>query len=80
LAGRDKAAMDTLVEVGLGRGTLPPRLLLRLLRRAFTLVVAHGARRLLHLAGAKVRLTGGRFAGSKRSPFSYVRRRFCRPR
>jgi flavin-dependent dehydrogenase len=38
LAGRDPAALDALVDIGLGRGTLPPalagRLLLRLAQRA----------------------------------------------
>ena len=60
LASRDRAAMDTLVEVGLGRGTLPPWLLLRLLRRAVHLGAALGLHRLVQMARAKVRLIGGR--------------------
>jgi menaquinone-9 beta-reductase len=75
LAGGDRAAMDALVEVGLGRGTLPPALLLRLLRRAFVLGVALGGRRLVHMAAPKVRLVGGRFRGRKKTTFSYVRHR-----
>jgi geranylgeranyl reductase family protein len=70
LASRDRTTMDALVEVGLGRGTLPPALALRLLRRAAPL----GVRRLLHLAGAKVGLTGGRKMGSDQRLFCYVRR------
>jgi geranylgeranyl reductase family protein len=75
LAGRDPAAMDALVELGLGRGTLPPLLLLRLLRRAATL----GVRHLLHSAGQGVRLTGGRFQPSQTTSSSYVRQRSTRP-
>lgn len=75
LAGRDRATMDALVEVGLGRGTLPPLLLLRLLRRAFVLGVALGGRRLVQMAAPKDRLTGGRIQGEKQTPFSYVRHR-----
>ncbi len=75
LAGRDRAAMDALVEVGLGRGTLPPLLLLRLLRRAFVLGVALGGQRLVQMAAPKVRLVGGRIQGRKQTTFSYVRHR-----
>lgn len=75
LAGGDSAAMDALVEVGLGRGTLPPALLLRLLRRALVLGVALGGRRLVHMAAPKVRLVGGRFRGREKTTFSYVRHR-----
>ena len=74
LAGRDRAAMDALIEIGLGRGTLPPMLLLRLLRRAIPLAVALGRRRLLHMAAAEVRPTGGRVRTWKRSLLTYVRR------
>jgi geranylgeranyl reductase family protein len=70
LAPRDRATMDALVEVGLGRGTLPPALAFRLLRRAAPL----GARRLGHLAGAKVGLSGRRFMASDQPRFIYVRR------
>jgi flavin-dependent dehydrogenase len=70
LAGRDRAAMDALVEVGLGRGTLPPRLLLRLLRRAAAL----GGRRLVHSVASQDRLSGGRIEAPERTRFSYVRR------
>ncbi len=74
LARRDRSAMDTLVEVGLGRGTLPPRLLLRLLRRALPMGAALGVRRLGHLAEAKVPLTGGRKLAAEAPRFLYVRR------
>jgi geranylgeranyl reductase family protein len=70
LASRDRATMNALVEVGLGRGTLPPALALRLLRRAAPL----GVRQLGHLAGAKVGLFGRRFAASDQPLFIYVRR------
>jgi geranylgeranyl reductase family protein len=70
LAARDRSTMDALVEVGLGRGTLPPALAFRLLRRAAPL----GARRLGHLAGAKVGLSGRRFMASDQPRFIYVRR------
>ncbi len=75
LAGRDRATMDALVEVGLGRGTLPPLLLLRLLRRAFVLGVALGGQRLVQMAAPKVRLVGGRIQSRKQTTFSYVRHR-----
>ena len=75
LAGRDRAAMDTLVEVGLGQGTLPPMLLLRLLRRAFVLGAALGLRRLVHMAAPKDRPTGGRIRALQQTTFSYVRHR-----
>jgi flavin-dependent dehydrogenase len=64
LAGRDPAAMDTLVEVGLGRGTLPPWLLFRLLRRASVMGVTLGGRWLRRLVQSKVRPVGGPFKGS----------------
>jgi menaquinone-9 beta-reductase len=75
LAGRDPAAMDVLVEVGLGRGTLPPLLLLRLLRRAWAL----GAGRLPHPAGQLVRLSGRRFRPPRARSFWYVRHRSTNP-
>jgi geranylgeranyl reductase family protein len=74
LASRDPVAMAALVEVGLGRGTLPPALALRLLRRAAPL----GARRLGRLAGAKVGLSGRRFIASDQPRFIYVRRLLVR--
>ena len=70
LASRDRATMDALVEVGLGRGTLPPALAFRLLRRAAPL----GARRLAHLAGSKVGLSGRRSTPSDQRKFIHVRR------
>ena len=73
LASRDRAAMDALVEVGLGRGTLPPSLMWRLLRRAVQLGTALGVRRLVHMAGGKVRLTGGRDPAPQAARFLYVR-------
>jgi flavin-dependent dehydrogenase len=76
LAARDRASMDALVEVGLGRGTLPPALAFRLLRRATPL----GARRLAHLAGSKVGLYGRRFRVPDQPRFIYVRRLLDRVR
>jgi hypothetical protein len=75
LASRDAAAMDALVEVGLGRGTLPPLLMLRLLRRAFALGVAGGVGRLLRTAVSQVHPTGGRFGGPKKQRSIHVRHR-----
>ena len=76
LASRDRASMDALVEVGLGRGTLPPALAFRLIRRAAPL----GVRRLAHLAGSKVGLYGRRFRASDQPRFIYVRRLLDRVR
>ncbi len=78
LASRDKAAMDALVEVGLGRGTLPPRLMWRLLRRAISLGVAGGVRRLLRTAVSQVHPTGGRLRDGKKQRSFYVRHRIDR--
>ena len=75
LASRDKAAMDALVEVGLGRGTLPPLLMWRLLRRAVVLGVAGGVRRLLRSAVSQVHPTGGRFGERKKQRSIHVRHR-----
>ncbi len=73
LASRDSDAMDVLVEVGLGRGTLPPWLVRRLLLRLAERAVAIGGRRLRHIAQEKVRPIGRRDAGRKQPPFGYVR-------
>jgi len=78
LASRDRAAMDALVEVGLGRGTLPPLLIWRLLRRAVPLGVASGVRRLLRTAVSQVRPSGGRFADRKKPRSIHVRHRIDR--
>ena len=73
LAGRDQAAMDALVEVGLGRGTLPPKLMWRLFRRAVTIYAgALGVRRLLQMAVPQVHPTGGRFRGRKKTTIRYM--------
>jgi geranylgeranyl reductase family protein len=74
LADRDPAAMDVLVEVGLGRGTLPPRLIARLARRALVI----GGRRLLHSEASQVARYGRRIEGPLTGPFSYVRHDFFR--
>ncbi len=68
LAGRDTAAMDALVEIGLGRGTLPPKLMWRLSRRAVRIYAANGLHRLLRTAVPQVHPLGGRFTGSKKEP------------
>ena len=75
LASRDRAAMDALVEVGLGRGTLPPLLMWRLFRRAVALGVAGGLHRLLRTAVSQVRPYGGRFAAWKKPRLIHVRHR-----
>jgi menaquinone-9 beta-reductase len=75
LASRDKAAMDALVEVGLGRGTLPPLLMWRLFRRAVALGVARRVRRLLRIAVRQVRPSGGQFAARKKQRSFHVRHR-----
>jgi flavin-dependent dehydrogenase len=79
LAGRDPAAMDALVEIGLGRGTLPPALMWRLLRRAVTISVASGVHRLLRSAVSQVHPLGGRFAPAEKQRLTHVRRRIHRP-
>jgi geranylgeranyl reductase family protein len=73
LAERDPEAMDVLVEVGLGRGTLPPWLVRRLLVRLAQRATAIGVRRLGHTAEGKVRPLGGRDAARKQTPSSHVR-------
>ncbi len=85
LAGRDPAAMDVLVDVGLGRGTLPGWLTARLFRRASVLALRHVFRRALRraesiggqalgqMAVTKVRLSGRRISGADGPRFSYVR-------
>ncbi len=75
LASRDEAAMDALVEVGLGRGTLPPLLMWRLLRRAVVIGAASGVRRLLRTAVSQVRPTGGRYRARKKQRSIHVRHR-----
>jgi menaquinone-9 beta-reductase len=75
LASRDRAAMDALVEVGLGRGTLPPLLMWRLFRRAIALGVAGGVRGLLRMAVSQVRPSGGRFGAGKKQRSLHVRHR-----
>ena len=70
LAGRDASTMDVLIEIGLGRGTLPPRLFVLLTRRALAL----GGRRLLRSAASQVAVLGGRKPTAETRQFSYVRR------
>jgi flavin-dependent dehydrogenase len=74
LADRDPAAMDVLVEIGLGRGTLPPRLLVRLARRALVI----SGRRLLRSEASQVARYGRRIRVPLTGPFSYVRHLFHR--
>ncbi len=78
LASRDPAAMDTLVEVGLGRGTLPPKLMWRLFHRAVTIYLGSGVRRLLRTAVSQVHPTGGRFEAAEKQPSIHVRHRIRR--
>ncbi|HEX4016929.1 MAG TPA: geranylgeranyl reductase family protein [Frankiaceae bacterium] len=78
LASRDTAAMDALVEVGLGRGTLPPALMWRLFRRAVKVGVASGVRRLVRTAVSQVHPTGGRLRGGKKQRSLHVRHRIDR--
>jgi geranylgeranyl reductase family protein len=79
LASRDAAAMDALVEIGLGRGTLPPSLMWRLFRRAVTIYARRGVHRLLRSAEAQVHPLGGRFEGLKKTRSIHVRHRHHRP-
>jgi flavin-dependent dehydrogenase len=79
LASRDPAAMDALVEIGLGRGTLPPALMWRLFRRAVAIYVPRGVHRLVRTAVSQVHPLGGRNGGMKKQRLTYVRRRNDRP-
>jgi menaquinone-9 beta-reductase len=79
LASRDPAAMDALVEIGLGRGTLPPKLMWRLFRRAVAIFVASGVHGLVRTAVLQVHPLGGRFTEWKKQRLTHVRRRMHRP-
>jgi menaquinone-9 beta-reductase len=79
LASRDPAAMDALVEIGLGRGTLPPKLMWRLFRRAVAIFVASGVHGLVRTAVWQVHPLGGRFTEWKKQRLTHVRRRMHRP-